>query len=596
MYLPLLLLYTFSASFSDVTDFDELNKNPWQVRHWADRSFIFLSYGGDWSKNYQRVAHECKVQKLLTPTWEGPDFPHPVESRATEWGWNLRPEGKNRRECYQWMHKHYLSLIGEAQHGGGKIEEGKPFYSLTGHSWYSPHGAQWGCDMIGLETGENIIAMQAQIAFLRGAARQNRIPFYVQPSQWFGGTIPIFQEGEDEYTPHNLDEEKVLEGISKGGIAIPNGGHSPSLLARMWYVGWLSGAAIVCPENCQVNFFNGRPEQNWSQPKDKRISLSPIGKRAQKFMEVTRVHPEIGVPYTPFSIMLDEYCGFNGFPLTQPRPWNVLQPELSDREISLFLDILFPGSMYIDFIPGIDIEQEDRRLVDSPYGDSFDVLLNTAPDEVIQSYPVLFCLGKHEFNPETVDKLRNYVKSGGRLYLTYAHIEQLGSVVESLKSSGFVETFGFNPDELPKKIDIERWYTPAHWGADQATLEKRKRGVELLPYEKSFKDEVRSILLDLYDDYMPVKISGEIQFMLNRTRSGWLIGLINNHGVTKERMTPVKLDLSQKKNVEITLKYGEINGVYEWYLEREIPVDGNKFSMEIPPGEIRIVDLQCGHN
>jgi len=37
--------------------------------------------------------------------------------------------------------------------------------------------------MIGLETGENIIAMQAQIAFLRGAARQNDLPFYIQPSQ-----------------------------------------------------------------------------------------------------------------------------------------------------------------------------------------------------------------------------------------------------------------------------------------------------------------------------------------------------------------------------------------------------------------------------
>ncbi len=87
--------------------------------------------------------------------------------------------------------------------------------------------------MIGLETGEKIIAMQAQIAFLRGAARQNDKPFYVQPSQWVGGTVPIFQEGEDEYTPHQLDEATVLAGITKGGIAIPNGGHSPSLLSRM---------------------------------------------------------------------------------------------------------------------------------------------------------------------------------------------------------------------------------------------------------------------------------------------------------------------------------------------------------------------------
>jgi len=96
--------------------------------------------------------------------------------------------------------------------------------------------------------------MQGEIAFLRGSARQNRKPFYVQPSQWYGGTVPIFEEGEDEYTPHELDEAKILDGISKGGIAIPNGGHSSSLLSRMWYVAWLSGAAVVCPEACQDIF------------------------------------------------------------------------------------------------------------------------------------------------------------------------------------------------------------------------------------------------------------------------------------------------------------------------------------------------------
>ena len=149
------------------------------------------------------------------------------------------------------MRNHYLSKIAPLQK-----ESASPFYSLTGHSWYAPYGTQWGADMIGLETGENIIAMKAQIAFLRGAARPNDLPFYIQPSQWFRGTIPIFEEREDEYTLHQLDKAKVLEAVSQGRSAIPNGGYSPSLLSRMWYMAWLSGAAIVCPENCQVNFFN----------------------------------------------------------------------------------------------------------------------------------------------------------------------------------------------------------------------------------------------------------------------------------------------------------------------------------------------------
>jgi len=379
--------------------FETLENSPWKPLRWAGRPFIFLSYAGDWSKAYQRAAHECRAQGLLTPTWEDPTFPHPVESSATEWGWSVRPEGKSRRECYEWLFKLYLDRITKHAHSNAPMTERKPFYSVTGHSWFSVYGAQWGCHMIGLETGENIIAMQAQIALLRGAARQNQKPFYVQPSQWFGGTIPIFEEGEDEYTPHQLDEARVLDGISKGGIAIPNGGHSPSLLARMWYVGWLSGAAMVCPENCQSNFFTGTAAENWRQPENRRIPLSPIGKRAQTFMRLIEKHRDVGIPYTPFALMLDEYCGFNGFPLTQPRPWNVLTPTLADREISLFLDALFPGSMYLDFMPGVDVEQEDRRLVASPYGDSFDVLLSNAPLEVLKNYPMVICLGGHEFLP-----------------------------------------------------------------------------------------------------------------------------------------------------------------------------------------------------
>ena len=592
MSMSIIFLLALSVSIADNIPFETLQDSPWRVRHWADYPFIFLSYAGDWSNNFQRAAHECKMQNLLTPTWEDPIFPHPIESRATEWGWSLKPEGKSRKECYEWLRKHYLSLIGEAQHGGEQVAEDKLFYSLTGHSWFSVYGAQWGCDMIGLETGENIIAMQAQIAFLRGAARQNRKPFYVQPSQWFGGTIPIFQEGEDEYTPHELNVEEVLAGIASGGIAIPNGGHSPSLLARMWYVGWLSGAAIVCPENCQTNFFTGRPEQNWDQSRDRRIPLSPIGKRAQTFMRITASHPDIGIPYTPFAIMLDQFCGFNGFPLTQPRPWNVLAPSLADREISLFLDAVFPRSMYLDFMPGVDVDQEDRRLVASPYGDCFDVLLSNAPAEALESYPVLFCLGDHEFLPETVDRLRQYVKSGGKLFLTHAQADQLGPELGSLKSAGTVELFGLRSADLPDQIDTDRWYTPPHWGADEATLKRRKSGVELLPYERHFRNEVNEILSRLRDIYLPITVSGGIQYLVNRTEQGWVIGLVNNEGVTKERMTPVRLAPSKKKSIEITLKHSRIKLVHEWCLEKDLTTDGHRFRVKVPPGEVRIVEIR----
>jgi len=149
------------------------------------------------------------------------------------------------------MRNHYLSKIAPLQK-----ESASPFYSLTGHSWYAPYGAQWGADMIGLETGENIIAMQAKSPFYAGQHDRTICRSISSLRSSLAVQFRFSKRGEDEYTPHQLDKAKVLEAISQGRSAIPNGGYSPSLLSRMWYMAWLSGAAIVCPENCQVNFFN----------------------------------------------------------------------------------------------------------------------------------------------------------------------------------------------------------------------------------------------------------------------------------------------------------------------------------------------------
>jgi len=59
--------------------------------------------------------------------------------------------------------------------------------------------------------------------------------------------------------------------------------------------------------------------------------------------------------------------------------------------------------------------------------------------------------------------------------LTHSHAEQLGDKLKELQSAGYVEIFGLDKEHTPNKIDITRWYTPAHWGADEATLKARKK-------------------------------------------------------------------------------------------------------------------------
>jgi hypothetical protein len=559
----------------------ELQASPWRVRTYGGYPFIFISYGGPWNDSYQRAAHEAREQRLLTPTSDDADFAHPAESAATEWAWNVKPEGATREECHAWLREYFDGRRRLRAHSNAPMPDGIPFYTLTGHSWYSPYGARWAGDLIGLEVGENIIAMQAQIAFLRGAARQNELPFYVQMSQWYGGTIPLYEQGEDEYTPHDLDEAAVLDGISKGGIAIPNGGHAPSLLARMWHVAWLSGAAIVCPENCQQNFFTDTQQENWEKPQDERVPLSPIGGRAQRFMRLVEEHPDIGTPYTPFAVMLDEYAGFNGFPLTQPRPWNVLDPTWEDRQISLFWEVAFPRSMYLDFLPGVDEELSDRRLVASPYGDTFDALLSDAPSELLTAYPALFLVGPHRFDGDLVARLEEYVAAGGKLFATYAHD----------LPDGLATRYGTPAERLPDPMGTARWLTPPHWGASEETLRSRKQGLTYDPYEREFMSSLRETLEGLVESHLPVNVEGDVEYLVNRTSEGWLVGLVNSYGVTKGRMTPVSLDATQTRDVRIALRDGGIRAASEWVEGDMLRVENGVVTLTVPPGETRIVQL-----
>jgi hypothetical protein len=96
----------------------------------------------------------------------------------------------------------------------------------------------------------------------------------------------------------------------------------------------------------------------------------------------------------------------------------------------------------------------------------------------------------------------------------------------------------------------------------------------------------------LFDRYVPVHVSGSVEFTVNRTRDSWVVGLINNHGVTKERMSPVRLDLSKKQAVTVSLKHGTARTASEWCSGQALKISQNSVTTEVPPGEVRITEFQ----
>jgi hypothetical protein len=272
--------------------------------------------------------------------------------------------------------------------------------------------------------------------------------------------------------------------------------------------------------------------------------LSPYGVRAKGFYAVTQKHPEIGVPYTPFAILLDKYSGFFGFHHNTGKPWGVLPIGDGDRRAFDFLNTVFPNTMRQGGTP------ENERLVATVCGDTFDVLVTGVTNDLLNMYPVVIILGEHEFLPETVAVLKLYLKASGRLYLTKFHANQLGPTCAELRKSGRVELFN-NTNAADRKQLLEK----------------------------------------LRQEYVPVAVNGKVEYLVNRMPDGWVIGLINNEGVTKDRLIATKVDSSKDQNVTVGLKWGQVKSANEWCTDKLLPVKDNAVSVSVPAGEVRIVEM-----
>jgi hypothetical protein len=399
--------------------------------------------------------------------------------------------------------------------------------SVTGHSHYEAYAGEWGARCIGLEVGENIAFTQSKLAFARGASRQWQKPWSVQVSPWFNGACT---------TSGPLRQES-------GGARGLDAGHSLSFYQRMWLHSWFAGAALVTPENSVAIFFE-QPAAPWT--------LTSHGRKAAEVFRFMREHDR-GVPWTPMAIVLDHLAGYNGY---MDKPWGILEPTTGDREIrDLFDHQLFPGSDHIHSKPD-PVNPEGAYLRPTPYGESFDVLLSTASPELLSTYPVILLVGDIDFDDALVNTLARVLRSGRQVMIAARHQQALGEQCEFLQEQGNLKV-------------LDSWINPEtgrSTAISNARLEHLNRSLQ------------------------PIKVSGPpVEYEINRTAKGWVIELINNQGVLKQRDKPAVIDSKAAIRVELrpNFKYALAR---EWKSSRtHRPV--SPVIVEIPAGETEFVEF-----
>ncbi len=416
--------------------------------------------------------------------------------------------------------------------GGG--ESPRPWISVNGHYMWHHYAGEFGFGILGSEVGENINSYQMHVAFNRGAAVQYGVPWAIDFSAWHGPGITDYSSG------------KIW-----GDYSGPDNGHSMSLLRRTYFMSYMAGAPYIVAEAGGAISFLDTTDDNGN------YELSPYGHIGKEFYEFTRSNPDVGIAYVPFGIVLDYYHGvYPGF--EEKRAFGFFEYNRGDAMTWEILDLFFPGGWETMG------RKEEGTLVNGPYGDTCDVLLQNASAEVLGSYPALILSGDIAFSAEEVRRYENYAAEGGTLVLNSAYLD-------------------FFPD-----------YRREFTGMDSYEIAAGKGRV--IVYGSGYSTAaLDGIIRGLLAELLPFRVSPDIAHVVTVKDGSLFIALFNNDGVTKDFHTPPETDASKRITAEVAYT-GEldIKRVKDLISKTDAEFSGNAVEIVVEPGEIAVFEFVFG--
>src|SRR5262249_736890 len=91
---------------------------------------------------------------------------------------------------------------------------------------------------------------------------------------------------------------------------------------------------------------------------------------------------------------------------------------------------------------------------------------------------------------------------------------------------------------------------------------------DLLGEDERITPLAAHLLAQLASDATPVKVDGEVEYLVNRNSQGWVVTLFNDNGVFKPQQGLAQVDRTATVNVAISLRKGVIATASEWISDR----------------------------
>ena len=279
----------------------------------------------------------------------------------------------------------------------------------------------------------------------------------------------------------------------------------------------------------------------------------------------------------------------------------------------------------VAYYPGLVVEGEpaiaDRQpFISGIFGDIFDVL--TAADgprsqiqKLLPSYRAVVAGGRIEWSAEWIKRLDEYVRNGGTLVINAAQIKNVpeqfsgvrlrndtgeahnarclapGEELQDLKG----QMFRYEKIELKGATALIT--TPS--GEPIVTVNKVGKGSvvfagvpDLLGEDERITPFAAHMLAHVFADAVPVKVEGNVEYLINRTATGWVVTMLNNNGVFKTQQGMAQVDRSAYIDVTISLRTRQIQTATEWTSDTPLKVAAGSVAVRIAPGSLAIVELR----
>jgi hypothetical protein len=462
---------------------------------------------------------------------------------------------------------------------------------------------EMGSKVVGYEEDATNFHVPMRIAFERGAARQYGGAWINYASGNFGDACNYFTQ-----------EPRVPRGAKSwyhSKYAVTDG-VSAVWYRKLYYLNYLGGASAI--------YWEQNLENQWilPGPGTHSIELSPFGRGTEDFQGFVGRLPDRGEPYTPIALLLSHAHGYE--PVNyRCKMLNAFPQSRADVELRELFNVCWHPAAVVEGEPAAP---DVQSLPSGVHGNVFDVLVDRpARARAVFNYPVVWAAGDVDLSGPWPVLLEEYVRKGGTLVVNVEAARALPPKLLGLKPTGkTVVRDEWRPDggkslaAVPFEVaEVQRdGAAVLAWaGADTPLVTRHVHGegavlVTLVPrllgQDERAHPVTPFVLNGLTAGLLPVEVRrsdgslsrGEVMYQLNKTKTGWLVALINNRGVDKTPSGVARVD--RRKFVDVVLRTAlPVKAVREHTQPRELTAvkagDATEVRVRVHPGDVQVVEL-----